>query len=72
MRLEPREEDLIINTVLRSGITMGKDKGKQPEESAWVHKAPKKEPEFDLESAKETFMEVKKRFTKAFTSGSKD
>jgi len=31
-----------------------------------------KEAEFDLERAKETFMEAKKSFTNTFTSGSKD
>ena len=38
----------------------------------WVCKAPTKEPEFDLERAKETFMEAKKSFTEASTSGSED
>ena len=47
-------------------------KGKQPEESAWVCKAPTKEPEFDLDRAKETFMEANKSFMEASTSGSKD
>ena len=51
---------------------MGDDKGKQPEESAWVRKAPTKEPEFDLERVKETFMEAKKIFMEASTSGSKN
>ena len=50
----------------------GDDKVKQPEESDSVCKAPTKEPEFDLEHAKETFMEAKKSFTEASTSGSKD
>lgn len=44
----------------RSRIMTGDDKGKQPEESAWVRKAPTKEPEFNLEHAKETFMEANK------------
>ena len=51
--------------MLQSGITTGDDKGKQPEKCVRVRKAPTKEPEFDLERAKETFME-------ASTSGSKD
>ena len=51
---------------------MGEDKGKQPEEDTWVRKALAKEPEFDLVRAKETFMEAKKNFTEASTSGSKD
>ena len=72
MRSEPREEDPNVNMMLRSDMTMGDDKGKQPKESAWVRKAPTKEPEFDLERAKETFMEAKKSFTEASTSGSKD
>jgi len=57
MRSEPREEDPNVNIVLWSGITTGEDKGKQPEDSTWVRKAPMKEAEFDLERAKETFME---------------
>jgi len=72
MRSELCEEDLNVNNVLQSGITKGDDKGKQPKESAWVHKAPTKDLEFDLECAKETFMEAKKRFTEASTLGSKE
>lgn len=72
MRFEPREEDSNVNIVLQSSITIGDDKGKQPEESAWVCKAPTKEPELDLEHTKETFMEAKKSFTEASTSSSKD
>jgi len=34
MRSEPCEEDSNANIVIRSGITTGDDKGKQPEESA--------------------------------------
>ena len=51
MRFESREEDLNVNIVLRSGIAIGDDKGKQPEDSTWVRKAPVKEAEFDLERA---------------------
>jgi len=50
----------------------GDDKSKWPEDSTWVCKAPTKEREFDLECAKETFMEARKSFTDASTSGSKD
>jgi len=46
MRFEPRQEDPNVNIVLLSGITTGDDKGKQPEESVWVRKAPAKEPYF--------------------------
>ena len=53
-------------------MTIGDDKGKQPEKSTLVCKAPTKEPEFDLECAKETFMEAKRSFFDASTSGSKD
>lgn len=53
-------------------MTTSDDKGKQLEESAWVHKAPTKETEFDLERMKDTFMEAKKSFTETSTSGSKD
>lgn len=51
---------------------MGVKKGKQPEDSTWVHKAPVKEAEFDLECTQETFMEAKKSFADASISGSKD
>lgn len=51
---------------------MGEDKGKQSAESEWVRKAPEKETRFDLEHAKETFMEANKSFTKASTSGSQE
>lgn len=72
MRSEPCEEDLNVNIVLQSGIAIDDDKGKQPEDNAWVHKALKKEAEFDLEHACETFMEVKNSFAEAPTSGSRD
>jgi len=72
MRFEPCEEDPNINIVLRSGIVMGYDKGKQPEDNTWVHKAPAKEADFDLEHAREAFIEAKKSFVEASTSGSKD
>jgi len=51
---------------------MGDDKGKQPENNAWARKTPAKEVEFYLEHARETFMEAKKSFTEASTSGSRD
>lgn len=51
---------------------IGDDKGKQPEDSTWVHKALTKEVEFNLEHASEAFMEAKKSFAEASTSGSKD
>ena len=51
---------------------MGDDKGKQLKDSTWVCKAPVKESEFDLERAREIFMEAKKSFVDASTSGSKD
>jgi len=44
---------------------------KRPEESTLVCKAPTKEPEFDLERAKETFMEARESFADASTSGNK-
>jgi len=72
MKVEPREEDPNVNMVLRSGATTGEDKGKQPEKDTCIRKAPIKQPEFDLERVKETFMEAKKSFAKASTSGSKD
>ena len=72
MRFEPCEEDPNINIVLRSGIAIGDDKGKQSEDSTWVQKAPMKEAELDLEHMHKTFMEAKKSFTKASTSRSKD
>jgi len=53
-------------------MTIGEYKGKQPEEGEWVHKTPEKEVFFDLEHVKETFMEAKKIFIEASTSGSQD
>ena len=50
----------------------GDEKGKKPKDSTWVHKAPTKEAEFDLEHTKENFMEAKKSFVDASTSGRKD
>jgi len=72
MRYELCEEDPNVNIMLQSGITTGDDKGKHPKESTWVRKALMKEPEFDLELAKETFMEAKKSFGESSSSGSKD
>lgn len=72
MRDEPREQDPNVNIMLRSGMTTSEDKEKQLEESEWIHKAPEKEVGFDLEHAKDTFMEVKKSFVKASTSRSQD
>lgn len=60
MRVEPREEDPKVNIMLQSGMMITEDKGKQPTEREWVHKAREKETRFDLEHAKETFMEVNK------------
>lgn len=72
MRSKPRKEDLNVNIVLRSGTAMGDDKGKQPEDSTWVDKAQAKEVGFDLQCTWETFMEAKKGFAEASTSGRKD
>lgn len=36
---EPQEEDESINLVLRIGMMTDTDKGKQPKEEGWVHKA---------------------------------
>lgn len=72
MRYEPREEDLNVNIMLRSGITTGDDKGKQPKDGGWVRKTPKKEVGFDLEHVKEMFMDAKKSFAKASTSRSQN
>lgn len=72
VRFEPCEEDPNMNMVLRSSTTIGKDKGRRPEEETWVCKASTKELEFDLERAKETFMEAKKSFIEASTLGCKD
>ena len=60
MRSEPREEDRNVNIVLQSGIAIGDDKGKKSEDNAWVHKAPVKELEFELERAHEMFMEERR------------
>ena len=69
-RVEPCDEDHSMNIVLRSGIMIGNDKGKQPEEEEWVCKALEKEVIFDLDCAKEMFMESKKSFVEVSTSGS--
>lgn len=50
---------------------MGDDKGKHLEDSTWVRRALSKEAKFDLEHAKENFMEAKKSFANASTSKSK-
>jgi len=72
MRCEVHEEDPNVNMMLRSGTTIGEDKGNQLKEDTWVCKDPTKEIEFDLEHIKETFMEAKKSFMEASTLGSKD
>jgi len=59
-----------MNIVLRSGIKTSDDKEKYLREEGWIPKAPKKEVGFGLECAKEKFMEAKKSFTEASTSGS--
>jgi len=70
IRAKPCEEDQSVNIVLRSGMMTSTDKGKQPKEEGWVCKAPKKEADFDLDQAKETFMEAKKSFAEASLLGS--
>jgi len=72
IRAEPCEEDPKVKIMLQSGTMTREDKGKQPVEGIWVHKALEKETELDLESAKETFMEAKKIFVEASTSGSQE
>lgn len=67
---EPHEEDPKVNIVLQSGVMTGEDKGKHPKEGKWGCKAPEKYTRFDLEHTKETFMEAKKNFVEASTSGS--
>ena len=70
MRSKPCEEDPNVNIVLRSEIMIEDDKVKHPEEDKWVSKAPEKEFGFNLECPKEKFMEAKKIFVEASTSGS--
>ena len=70
IRAEPHEEDPNVNIVLRSGMNISEDKGKQAEEGEWVCKATEKEVGFDLERVKETFMEVRKSSVEASNSGS--
>lgn len=72
MSVERHEGDPNVNIMLRSGMTTGKDKGKQPEESVWVCKALEKEIGFDLECIREKIMEAKKRFAEVSTSRSQD
>lgn len=72
MRAEPHEEDHSINIVTRSGMTIGVDKGKQPETDGWVCKAAEKEIDFDLNHVKETLMEEKKNFVGISTLGTQE
>lgn len=72
MRVETHEEDPNVNIALRCEIMAGDDKGKNLEEIRWVYKATEKEVGFDLECTKETFMEKKKIFVEASTSGNQD
>lgn len=48
------------------------DKGKQLEDNTQVHKSMVKEVDINLECEHETFMEAKKSFIEASTSGRKD
>lgn len=72
MGVEPLDEDLNVNIALRSGMTTGDDKGKQPKDNGWVRKARENEIGFDLEPTKETFVEAKKSFVEASTLGIQD
>lgn len=72
MRAKPREEDHSLNIFLRSGMTMGVDKGKHLKKDGWVHKAVEKEVEFNLHHTKESFLEENKDFTEASTSRSQE
>lgn len=72
MRFGPCEEDPNVNIVLHSGTATGDDMGKQLEDIAWVRKAPAKEAEFDWEHTRKKFMEARKSFTEASTSGIRD
>lgn len=72
MKSEPHKEYLNMNMMLRSGASIGEDKGKQREEDAWVHRAPTKKQEVYLERTKQTFMEAKESFMEASTSGRKE
>ena len=72
MREEPHEEYHSVNIVTRSGMTTREDKGKQPEAEGWVNKIVKKEVEFDLNKAKDTFMEANNSFVEASTSRSQE
>lgn len=72
MRAKPRKEDPKVNIVLWSRMKTSEDNGKQREESEWVRKALEKEFTFDLKCTREKFMEAKKIFAEAFTSGSQD
>ena len=61
-----------MHIVLRSGIAIGNDKAKQPQDNTWVLKSLAKEVEFNLECTCETFMEEKKSFIEVSTLRSKD
>ena len=72
MRSEPCKEEPNVKMVLRSSVTIGEDEREHPKEDMWACKAPTKEPESNSKCMEETFIEAKKSFTEASTSGSKD
>ena len=72
MRVEPCEECQSINIVMNSGMATREDKRKQPETEGWVHKTTEKEVGFDLNWARETYMEAKMNFVEASTSQSQE
>lgn len=47
MRSEPREEDSNVSMILKSGVTIGEDKGKLTKGGLGVRKTPTKQHEFD-------------------------
>jgi len=72
MMSEPRKEDPNMNMMLKSGVAIGKDKGKLTEVGLGVCKTPAKQHDFNLRHTKRTFMEAKKSFTEVSISGSED
>lgn len=71
MRAESCEEYHTINIVTCNGMAISEDKGKELETEEWVCKVIDKEVRFELNHAKETFIEAKNNFAATSTFGSK-
>lgn len=70
MIVEPREDEMRINIITRSGVVMGGNKGKKKVEDSWVRKITEKVIGFNIQKEKENFMRVKQSFMDAEASTS--